>query len=134
ALNYFRDGAHDVQGTVTASYKVARVQARLGNYDEAKQQMAQCLAAAQETKNDLTIGLWHENLARVWLAENSYESARLEFLNAISYFSKSKNARPQARAELYLGQTEHLLGNLAGAAANYQKALRFFTQTSDYTN
>jgi CHAT domain-containing protein len=134
AVNYFRDGAHDIKGAVTASYKVARVQARLGNYDEARQQMAQCLAAAQETKNDQTIGLWHENLGRVWLAENSYESARLEFLNAISYFTKSKSARLLARAEFYLGQTEHLLGNLGAAGANYQKALRFFTQTSDYTN
>lgn len=134
SLNYFRDGAHEIRGTVAESYKVARVQARLGNYDEAKQQIAQSLAIAQETKNDLTIGLCHENLGRVWLTENSYESARLEFLAAISYFTKSKSARPLARAELYLGQTEHLLGNLAGAGAAYQKALRFFTQTLDYTN
>jgi CHAT domain-containing protein/predicted negative regulator of RcsB-dependent stress response len=134
ALNYFRDGAHDIQGTVTASYKVARVQARLGNFDEAKQQIAQSLAAAQETKNNLTIGLCHENLGNVWLAENSYDSARLEFLTAISYYTKSKEERPLARAQLYLGQTEYLLGDLAGAGAAYQKALHFFTNTSDYTN
>lgn len=134
ALNYFRDGAHDLRGAVEAGNKVARVQARLGYYEEAKQQIAQSLAAVQETKNDLTIGLCHENSGRVWLEANSYEPARLEFLAAISYYTRSKSERPQARAEYYLGQTEHLLGNLAAAGEAYQKALHFFTKTSDYTN
>jgi len=35
---------------------------------------------------------------------------------------------------MYLGQTEHLLGNLGAANGAYEKALRFFTQHSDYTN
>ena len=134
SLWLFRDVAHDVKGGATAGKQVGRVLASLRRFDEAQQQMEQCLAAALVTDNALTIGMCHENLGTVLLQAGSYESARGEFLNAISYFIKSKSERPRARAELYLGQTEHLLGNLASAGAGYQKALAFFTRNSDYAN
>ena len=134
SLWLFRDVAHDVKGGATAGFKVGRVQASLGNFDEARQQIEQCLTAALTTDNALTIGMCHEELGKVLLLAGSYEPARAEFLNAISYFIKSKSERPRARAEIYLGQTEYLLGNLASAGATYQKALAFFTKKSDYTN
>jgi CHAT domain-containing protein len=134
SLSDFRDLAHDVKGTITSGIKVARVQATLGNYDAAKQQIEQSLAAAVLTDNALTIGRCHEDLGTVLLQAGSYEAARTEFLNAISFFTKSNIDRPIARANLYLGQTEHLLGNLAGAGRAYDKALRFFTKHSDYTS
>ena len=134
SLSHFRDVAHDVKGTVTAGIKVGRVQASLGNFDVAIQQTQQSLAAAVVTDNALTIGLCHEDLGRVWLQAGSYEPARLEFLNAISYFIRSKSDRPLARANMYLGQAEHLLGNLDRAGQAYEVALRFFIKNSDYTN
>jgi CHAT domain-containing protein len=134
SLAHFHDVAHDVKGTITAGIKVGRVQASLGNYDAAKQQIDQSLAAAVLTDNALTIGLCHEDLGRVWLQAGSYGPARVEFLNAISYFIKSKSERPLARANMYLGQTEHLLGNLSRAGEAYETALRFFARNSDYTN
>ena len=130
----FRDVAHDVKGTITAGIKVGRVQASLGKFTEAQQQLERDLAAAVPTNNALTIGQCHEDLGRVLLLAGSYEPARLEFLNAISYFITSKSERPRARAEIYLGQTEHLLGNLASARASYEKALRFFTEKADYNH
>ena len=134
SLWLFRDVGHDIKGGATAGLKVGRVLASLGNFDAARQQMEECLAAAVVTDNALTIGMCHEELGKVLLQAGSYEPARGEFLNAISYFIKSRSERPRARAELYLGQTEHLLGNLNSAGAAYQKALRFFTEISDYTN
>ena len=134
SLSHFRDVAHDVKGTITAGIKVGRVQASLGNFDEARQQVEQSLAAAVPTDNALTIGSCHEDLGRVWLQAGSYDPARLEFLNAISYYTKSNIDWPLARATMYLGQTEQLLGNLDAAGAAYEKALRFFSKNSDYTN
>lgn len=134
SLSHFRDVARDVKGTITAGIKVARVQASLGNYHAATQQMDKSLAAAVLTNNALTIGLCHEDFGRVWLQAGSYELARVEFLNAISYFNKSDSARPIARANMYLGQTEHLMGNLARAGEAYETAMRFFAKVSDYTN
>jgi CHAT domain-containing protein len=134
SVSYFRDVAHDVKGTITAGIKVGRVQASMGDFEAARQQIEQNLAAAVVTDNALTIGLCHENLGTVLFRTGSYELARLEFLNAISYFTISKSDRPIARANVYLGETEHLLGNLAGAGKAYEKALRFFTTQSDYTN
>jgi CHAT domain-containing protein/predicted negative regulator of RcsB-dependent stress response len=134
SLSHFRDGAHDVKGTVTAGIKVARVQASLGKFDQALQLTQQSLAAAIVTDNALTIGLCHEDLGRVWLQAGSYEPARLEFLSAISSFTRSKSDRPLARAHMYLGQAEHLLGNLERAGEAYEAALHFFIKNSDYTN
>lgn len=133
-INY-RDRAHDKRATSDAAAKVARVQAALGDYAGARQQIEQTLPAALETKNDLTIGLCYEALGRVWLAAQAYESARAEFLTAIEYFNKGdKNLRPLARAQIYLGQTEQLLGNLVPAATAYNSALRHFEKNPDYTN
>ena len=141
ALNYFqealtryRDGAHDKRAIVDLSNKVGRVQARLGNYAEARDQIQQRLNLALETKNDLTIGLCHEDLGRVWLEERSYEPAHTEFVTAISYYSKAPDERAMARAQMYLGDTEQGLGNLLPAATAYKKALGFFEKNPDYTN
>jgi CHAT domain-containing protein len=133
-INY-RDRAHDKRATSDAARNVARVQAALGDYAGARQQIEQTLPAALETKNDLTIGLCYEALGRVWLAAQAYESARAEFRTAIEYFNKGDtNQRPLARAQIYLGQTEQLLGNLPPAATAYNSALRHFEKNPDYTN
>jgi len=134
ALRYYRDGAHDKRFAVDAQTKLARVQAARGYYDDARQQIQAVLADAVATSNNLTIGLCHEDLGRVWLEAHSYENARSEFLLAIDYFTRSNSARPLARAQMYLGQTEDLLGNLTQAAAAYQKALPYFEKNPDYTN
>jgi tetratricopeptide (TPR) repeat protein len=57
SLSHFRDVGHDVKGTVTAGIKVGRVLASLNNFEAAKQQMQESLAAALVTDNALTIGL-----------------------------------------------------------------------------
>jgi CHAT domain-containing protein len=135
ALSFYRDVAHDKRATVDAGNKVGRVQARLGQYVEAEQQVQQGLALALAiANNDLSIGLCHEDLGRVWLEAGSYAPARLEFLAAITYYSKGTDERALARAEIYLAQTEQLLGNLLQASMTYEKALPFFQKTSDYTN
>lgn len=133
-INY-RDRAHDKRATVDAARNVARVQAARGDYAGARQQIEQVLPAAFELKDDLFIGLCYEALGRVWLEARAYELARAEFLKAIEYFSKGDgNQRPLARAQIYLGQTEQLLGNLAPAATAYNSALRHFEKNPDYTN
>ena len=134
SVSLFRDVARDVKGTITSGIKVGRVQASMGNLESAREQIERDLAAAVETDNALTIGLCHENLGIVLSKAGSYQAARLEFLNAISYFTISESQRPIARANVYLGETEHLLGNLAGAGKAYEKALRYFTSISDFTN
>jgi CHAT domain-containing protein len=134
SVMYFRDVAHDTKGTITARIKVGRVLASLRKFDAAKKEIEESVAAAVLTDNALTIGLCHEDLGKVLLQAESYEPARAEFLSAISYFTKSNSARPKARAEIYLGQTEHLLGNVSAASVAYEKALHFFTEQSDYTN
>jgi len=134
ALRYYRDGAHNKRWAVDAQTKLARVQAEGGDYDGARQQIQAVLADAMATNNNLTIGLCHEDLGRVWLEAHSYENARAEFLLAIEYFTRSNSLRPLARAQMYLGQTEDLLGNLTQAGAEYQKALPYFEKNPDYTN
>ena len=133
-INY-RDRAHSKRATIDGARAVARVQAALGDYSGARQQIEDVLPAARETGNDLDIGLCYEALGRVWLAAQAYESARAEFLTAIEYFSKGdQNLRPLARARIYLGQTEQLLGNPALAATAYNAALDHFEKNPDYTN
>ena len=141
ALNYFqqallrfRDGAHDKRATIDLGNKVGRVLAQQKHYAEASDQIQQGLNLAIETKNALTIGLSHEDLGRVWLEAGSYEPARTEFLSAIDYYNQKPDERARARAQMYLAQTEQLLGNLAQAAAAYQQALRYFEKKPDYTN
>ena len=135
ALRYYRDGAHAKRATIDAFRIVVRVQAAVGDYAGAAQEIQRVLVDARETENPLTIGLCHEALGLVWLAAHEYESARAEFLTAIEYFSKGEqNLRPLARAEIYLAQTEHLLGNLAPAATAYNAALGYFEKNPDYTN
>ncbi len=140
ALNYFRealtryrDGAHDKRATIDLSNKVARVLARQNHYVEAADQIQQALSLAVETKNPLTIGLCHEDLGRVWLEAGSYDPARNEFRSAIEYYSQRPDEQVRARAQIYLAQTEQLLGNLPQADAIYQEALRYFEKKPNYT-
>ena len=136
ALARYRDGAHDKPATVDLSSKLGRVQARLHSYNEARDQIQQGLNLALETKNDLLIGLCHEEFGRLWLEAQNYESARTELLSAIGYFTKSADKRALARAQTYLGQTEQMLNNLTLAAAAYNNALSLFKERdlTDYTN
>ncbi len=132
----YRDFVRDKRAAIDAGNQVGRLQARVGNFAEARKQIEETLAAAVELNNPLNIGLCHEDLGRVWLEAGSYESARTEFLSAINYLSKSKAAWPLTRAQIYLGQTEYLLGNLTGAGSAFQNALKSFEtkKVVDYTN
>jgi tetratricopeptide (TPR) repeat protein len=140
ALNYFREAqilyrnAGDKRASIDASSLVGRIKARLGDYSGARDEIEQALIAAIETNNGLSIGLCHEDLGRVWLEAGSYESARNAFQSAIAYFTTSESRRELARSQIYLGQTEYLLGNLRIAEATYLEALRFFEKTPDYTS
>ena len=134
ALRYYHDGAHDKRGTADARSKLARMMAAAGDYTAAHEHAQQALAVAIETGNNLSIGLSHEDLGRVWLESGAYDSARLEFLSAIDYFTKSKSWRPVARAQIYLGKTEESRGNTGLAVDAYTEALRHFQKHPDYTN
>lgn len=134
ALTLYRDFAHDKRAVIEAANQVGRLQARLGNYAAARQEIQQALNSSLETGNEFNIGLCHETLGRVWLEAESYEPARDEFLAAIVHFQKIDSQWLIARAQTYLGQTEHLLGNLPRAAQAYEKALHFYTTTPDYTH
>src|SRR6476661_614396 len=134
ALAHYRDEAHDKRATIDIGNKVGRALARLHYYTEARAQIEQNLGLAQEIKNNLSMGLCHEDLGRVWLAADSYDGARAEFLSAIDYFNKAPEDRALARSQIYLGQTEQLLGNPVAASVAYNKALRFFEKNPDYTN
>ncbi len=133
ALHYYRDLAHDKRATVDAGNQAGRLLALLDRYDEARQQIQQALNVALEAKNNLNIGLCHTGLGIVWLKTNSYESARAEFLAAANFFTLSNTPREVARVQMYLGQTEYLLGNPAQSGAAYENALRFFQTKPDYT-
>jgi CHAT domain-containing protein/uncharacterized protein HemY len=134
ALTLYRDFAHDKRAINEAANQVGRLQARLGDYAAAKQEIEQALSVALETGNEFNVGMCHETLGRVWLEASSYEPARDEFLAAISHFQKSNTQWLVARAQTYLGQTEHLLGHLERASEAYEKALRFYQKNPDYTN
>src|SRR5690349_8949267 len=79
-LRYYRDGAHDKRAAADAGSKLARVLAMSQNYTEAHQRAQESLTAALETQNNLSIGLSHESLGRVWLQTGAYASARSEFI------------------------------------------------------
>jgi len=134
ALTFYRDFAREIRAAIDAGNQVARLQARRGDYEGARKQIEEALAASVGIGNNLNIGLSHETFGRVWLEAGSYESARTEFLSAINYFTTSKALRPAARAQSYLGQTEYLLGNFTAASKAYEKALTFFESIVDYTN
>jgi len=134
SLTYYRDRAHDKAAGVDAGRQLARVQARLGNYALAKEQIEQDLAVAREIDKKLFIGLSYEDLGLVLLAAEANEEAKLAFLSALSYFKP--DTRPWARTQSYLGQTEYVLGSMTLASEAYNKALRFFQSSDglDYTN
>ncbi|HKR13957.1 MAG TPA: CHAT domain-containing protein [Pyrinomonadaceae bacterium] len=134
ALYFYRDMAHDKRAVIETSNQVGRLQARLGDYGAARDQINNALTAALEIKNNLNIGLCHEALGIVSLEATSYGLARTEFLEAINYLTLSKSQRELARVRTYLGQTEFLIGNLTAAATAYEKALISFRDTTDYTS
>jgi len=134
ALTDYKDLGREKRAAIDAANQVARLQARLGDYEGAKKQIQEALAASIEVDNSLNLGLSHETFGRIWLEAGSYESARTEFLAAVNYLTTSKPQRQWARAETYLGQTEYLLGNLTAASEAYEKALTFFESAVDYTN
>jgi len=134
ALTLYRDGARDKRATIDASNQVGRVQARQGEYAAARLQIEQALTAAEETGNDLNIGLCHENLGQVWSEAGSYENARNEFLTAITHFQKIDSKWALARAQTFLGQTEYLLGNLLRAGKAYETGLQLLKNNPNYTN
>ena len=134
ALTLYRDVAREVRAGIDAGNQVARLQARLHDYEGARKQIEEALATSVSIGNNLNIGLSHETFGRIWLEAGSYESARTEFLSAINYLTTGKAPRPAARAQSYLGQTEYLLGNFTAASKAYEKALTFFESIVDYTN
>ncbi len=134
SLVHYRDVAHSKAGIIDAGNKLGRVEASLGHYAEAIQQIEKGLSVAKEIDKDLYIGLCHEDLGQVFLASGSYDQARREFLSAIDFFARAGNKRPWARAQSFLGQTEFLLGNLAAASNAYRSALGVFQKLTDYTN
>jgi CHAT domain-containing protein len=141
ALDYFRQslahydaGAHDLSAATDARYKVGRVLARFSDFAGARQQIAQGLSAAEQMKNDILLGLGHEDLGRVALLAGSYEEARLEFQSAVTYFEKIDGHRLWARAQSQLGETEYLLENPEQANSAYRKALPVFKNSFDFTN
>lgn len=136
ALIDYRDRAHSDEGTVDAGRQVGRVQARLGDYDGAARQIEQGLKLAEKIGAPLLVGLCHEELGKVWLADGLYEQAQKEFLSAIAFYQRIKNRRPWARAETFLGQTEYVQGDLGAASVSYGKALGVFKDkhVQDYTN
>ena len=134
SLTYYRDGAHDKRAASDAGSKLARILAVLHDYTAAHQRAQESLTSALETGNNLSIGLSHESFGRVWLEQRDYEAARSEFNSAIDYFTQSKTGWALARAQLYLGNTEQLLGNSTAAVNAYNKASRYFEEQHDYTN
>jgi CHAT domain-containing protein len=142
SLAYYRDAQHlyrdvvrDKRAAIDAGNQVGRLQARLGDYASAQKQIEETLNAALEIGNNLNIGFCYEDLGRVWLEARVYESARKEFLHAIEYLTASQAPWPLARAQIYLGQTEHLLGNVTSAETAYRSALKLFQtkKVLDYT-
>jgi CHAT domain-containing protein len=136
SLIHFRDGSHDREAAIDAGNKLSRVIASLGDFTAAQEQMKQNLRAAEDLDRDLFKGLCHEDFGRIWLAAGSYEEARREFLLAIDNYATAGEARPLARAQMYLGEAEFLVGNMSAAANVYRSALRFFKNKDvlDYTN
>ncbi len=134
AQAHYRDHAHDDLAAIDAGRQVGRVQARIGDYAGAAQQIEQGRKRAEEIGAGFIVGLCHEELGRVWLAAGSYDQARREFLSAIALYERTGNRRPWARAQTFLGQTEYLQGNLGSAAVSYGKALKVFKGVQDYTN
>jgi CHAT domain-containing protein len=134
SLTYYRDRAHDKGAGVDAGRQLARVQARLKNYTQARAQVEQDIEIAKQTEKNLFIGLCYEDLGFVLLASETPEEAKLAFQSALSYFKP--DTRPWARTQSYLGQTEYLLGNTVLAGEAYNKALQFFQSPKglDYTN
>ena len=136
ALTLYRDVVRDKRAAIDAGNQVGRLQARLGDYASAQKQIEETLNAALEMGNNLNIGLCYEDLGTVWLEAGAYESARKEFLHAIEYLTMSQAWWPVALAQIYLGQTEQLLGNVTNAETAYRNALKLFEtkKVSDYTN
>ena len=134
SLVNYRDRAHDDRGTIDAGNKTARVQALLGQYDEAASLILEGLRIARGLDDEFAMGLCHEDLGRVWLAASRYEDARQQFLQAIRLYDKTGNRRPGARAHAALGQAAYFKKDFSTARMAYRKALHVFEAIQDSTN
>ena len=97
ALTIYRDFAHEKRAAIDAANQVARLQARLGDYEGAKKQIEEALATSVEIGNTLNIGLSHETLGRIWLEAGSRESARAESARRSLIESSTVRACPGVR-------------------------------------
>jgi CHAT domain-containing protein/uncharacterized protein HemY len=134
ALELYRDHAHNDIGVIDAGRQAGRVQGRLGEFNEAAQQIEQARKLADAIGSVYIAALCHEELGKVWLAAGSHDQARQEFRSAIAVYERTRSPRPWARAQSFLGQTEFAEGNLKPAIIAYNNALQVFKNVRDYTN
>jgi CHAT domain-containing protein len=134
ALILYRDHARDESAVADASRKAGHVQARIGDYVEAVQQIEQGMRLAEKNNEPFMVALCHEELGKVYLGVGIHGQARQEFLAAIAHYTEKENPREWARAHSFLGQTDYVQGDLVSAANSYRKALSVFQKIGDYTN
>lgn len=134
AQTLYRDYARAVSAAIDAGNKAGRVQARLGDYQGAVQQIEEGLQLAQKSDNRFMSALCHEDLGRVHLSAGLHAQARQAFLQAVSGYEQTGNRREWARAQTFLGQTDYLQGDWDSASRSYRSALQVFQKIEDYTN
>jgi CHAT domain-containing protein len=134
ALTLYRDYAHDVASAIDASSKAGRVQARLGDYEGAAQQIEEGLRLAEQFDNKFMTALCREDLGRVHLSAGLNARAKQELIQAVSGYERTGNRREWARAQAFLAQTDYAQGDWAAASKSYNNSLRVFQDIEDYTN
>jgi CHAT domain-containing protein/tetratricopeptide (TPR) repeat protein len=141
ALTYFheglvlyRDQAHDQPGEIDTLRLAGRVEARLGQHQQAEQDIQTALSLSRSNQNRLMEALCIEELGRVYLARGDLLAAREQFEAAIPLYSGFGRQRELARAQAYLGQTLYALGEFAAAEIAYSRSLRTFRKIQDLTN
>jgi CHAT domain-containing protein len=134
ALTLYRDHGRSRAGAAAARRKAGRVRARLGDYALATQQIEESLREALEIDQKHLAALCHEDLGRVYLTAEQHAAAARQFSEAIALYEQAGRSREWARAQTFLGQTRHLIGDLAAAEESYREALQVFRGGEDYTN
>lgn len=134
AVTFYRDHARDVAAAVDAGSKAGRVQARLGDYQGAVQQIEDGLRLAEQINDRFRVALCHEDLGRVHLSAGLHAQAKEEFLQAISGYGQSGRRREQARTQAFLAQADYMQGDMVAASKSYQDSLQVFQEFEDYTN
>jgi CHAT domain-containing protein/tetratricopeptide (TPR) repeat protein len=134
AVRLYRDYAHDPAAAIDVTRQAGRVRARLGDYDQAVQEIQEALKLARHIESPAVVALCHEDLGIVHLENGFYDQAKHDFLTAISGYPQIGSRREWARAQTFLGQTEYSLANVVAAAEAYQKALKVFADNEDYTD